>query len=503
MARIPGPQDFARVQPPSPVERTPDTSQAEFTQSLGDAAIQLGGVLKERRQKTVDVGYKSFFSANAKAAFQETYDRVLKEVPETGAGFTQKLETEFAKTRQALMQQAEESGYDPSQSARLTVESSLSGLSGQFLANAVAFENNQAIKVVNRDVNTAVERVADNAFNSPGDFETHLEELDVLLESLEGTQFAGDIAESRQTARANIAISAIRGRIANDPPTAYNELENGKYDQFLSVDEKVTFISKALSGIESREKSISTAIKNAQDQNETLFTQQFFDPEASDPTDIELVQALGRGDISREGFNRLRGYVNTDFAEESDAGTRLGLLQLAQEGNRNIPSMVARAVQEGRLTQDHAASIMSTNRTALRSGSVMSDPVVKQQRRRVDQVVGGVRGPLAVLDTAESARVANAIQEFDERVMAGEDATEVAENVIERFRSVPPSPTEFATPAYLVGQRSKPDIEATRAATADAFESGEITREEYAQELRNLEDIEDALRAQEEMRRGR
>lgn len=71
--------------------------------------------------------------------------------------------------------------------------------------------------------------------------------------------------------------------------------------------------------------------------------------------------------------------------------------------------------------------------TVERRGGILARDDIKRHLNDISQRVGGERGPFAILDLGVTARVRNAIVEFENRVLAGEDPQAVRDSVIDAF----------------------------------------------------------------------
>ena len=221
-------------------------------------------------------------------------------------------------------------------------------------------------------------------------------------------------------------------------------------------------------------------------------------------------EIVSEGDIIADGrtrnldggqVNRLVTMLRSEGAVEDDPLLLLTINDAVQNADPNAMNHIVTGMEAGLLKPATAASLVRNLNEAERRGGPMARDDVKRARRYLDQVVGGVRGPLAVLDTASSIRVANATRAFDETIRALEEkgaqynASAVADEIAQQYRLVEEPISAMPKPRYLVGSRSTPDVDATRQETLRALDSGEISPEEASVELELLERIEDAMGA--------
>jgi len=64
---------------------------------------------------------------------------------------------------------------------------------------------------------------------------------------------------------------------------------------------------------------------------------------------------------------------------------------------------------------------------------IWTENLIKRLRTNLSQLIGGVRGPFAILNPGASRRTRNAIVEFENRVLAGEDPQAVHDSVLDGF----------------------------------------------------------------------
>lgn len=188
----------------------------------------------------------------------------------------------------------------------------------------------------------------------------------------------------------------------------------------------------------------------------------------------DLEGMLQRREITLEHFNSLHTAVGAEGGGSDDPYTVVNLQRDIPSGIANEDNVMS-SWQDGRLSKQTAVALLGNVDQARRNGGPLASEEAKAGRRYIDDNVGGIRGPLAVLDTEASQRVAAAIREFDDRVLAGEKPRAVSDDVTQRYMPTPARPAQ--SPRFLVGTYSQPDITATRAATADAYARGAISAE--------------------------
>jgi len=221
----------------------------------------------------------------------------------------------------------------------------------------------------------------------------------------------------------------------------------------------------------------------------------------------DLRDALERRAIDRQQFAWLDALRTAPETIVDDPTAALELYSAAAGAEPDVPRRLAEARARGLIRTETAVSYLRTFESARQQGGRLADADVKRQAGRIDQTLGGMRGPLAILDQAQSERVQGALQEYHTRILdqPEEPPAAIADDIIERYRLAPQPVTALPAPRYLVGTRAAPDVTASMAATLDALERGEITELEAGREILNLEAIaeimeETAQRAREQRR---
>ena len=215
-------------------------------------------------------------------------------------------------------------------------------------------------------------------------------------------------------------------------------------------------------------------------------------------TEGKLIEALRGRLIDRSQFNQLSNALASGQEGADHPVAALALRADALDGRAGVVEIL-NSHAAGEITLGTAEELLGVADQVSRRGGVLARADVRGARAIVDQTIGGVRAPLAVLDSAASERTQNALREFDARIrQAGDKGAPfepfaIADEVVEAYRLTPPSPTAFRKPKYLVGTRAKPNVDETMRRTLGALDNGLITPEEAMEELRNLDRIEDAL----------
>lgn len=249
---------------------------------------------------------------------------------------------------------------------------------------------------------------------------------------------------------------------------------------------------------EKAERDADRARKQAQDARELELLVQALDPEQGLSESSVLAEGAERN-VDAAAVSRLISAVRAEKEVEDDPNVTLNLSRDALANDPTIPSRVVQAMENQLISGETAIQIVGQHDQASRRGGILAREDVQRAREFVDANVGGLRGPLAILDSAGSARTARALREYDRLVTQADgngkpfDPMEIADQVTSRYRLAPRDITELPRPLFLVGNRAQPDIEATRSATLEAMDNQEISRETAAEELKLLEEMETIL----------
>ena len=212
-------------------------------------------------------------------------------------------------------------------------------------------------------------------------------------------------------------------------------------------------------------------------------------------TPPQMVDALARGDISTEQYRTLRSDYQTVTEQGNPEAALLmeTLLLRDRAGLQDIFNVPGLSVQERR-------RLVNTWDTVQRQGGVLARADVKQELDRIDMVIGGVRGPFAQLDLQASERLANALQEARDRIQANPDnAREIADDVIRKYRSTPQELSSLQPPRFFTGNVNDPPellrqhVVRANELAREALEMERISEEEYEEFLLESDAYLDAI----------
>lgn len=211
-------------------------------------------------------------------------------------------------------------------------------------------------------------------------------------------------------------------------------------------------------------------------------------------TDDVLINDVRSGGINGTQFSSLLGLRRRESEEDEGEGSvqaELALLQSVLNGDSTQEQIVDAPIRPETKTE-----LLNLHERVNRQGGPLARRDARDALEFIDQVIGGVRGPFAILDTASSERIANAQREFIERFEAEptQNPSALADDIVSRYRLQRPTIDSLPSPRFRVGPRGDPDLAATERATVQAFRDGELTPEEFEREAALLEQIAELQR---------
>ena len=336
-----------------------------------------------------------------------------------------------------------------------------------------------------------------------------LEQQDIRNKALLDLADAAEVGLISQEERAKRELAwengseavLVRRTIQEDPELAEAMLTDPESFRNLSEDTRVALSRQASARAETMrkerirllEKAERDADKARTDAQEREFGRLFGAVLEDAVTDRDLDQALAERRINGSQFARLRTTLESEAEPSDDPNVLLAMYEDLDDGLLT-KERVLTAFSNGLITRERATEL----RNAIDRGV---NEVQKNARRFVREHVGGVTGPMAVLDAQSSIRVANAEREFFERVAANEDPWEVADSVVSRYRRVEPNLTALPRPLFVSGDPDTLEgIEASMKRTVEAFENQQIDEETFRKEADILKQRENLIRERERLR---
>jgi hypothetical protein len=302
-----------------------------------------------------------------------------------------------------------------------------------------------------------------------------------------------------ETVRAREDLQRNPGQFAQDilDPAKYPDIDEQRR-QVLSeqADRKVEAVQRErIRRSEKAERDQEKAVKSAQEAREAELRVSAM---KGDLTEDQLTDALTNRDIDAAQFDRSLRFLRHENSGVDDPQIALDLRLGIQQGTKTSADVMA---NKQNLTQETTQGLLDLADQVVRRDGPLARGDVKREADRIDQTIGGVRGPLAILDSAASERVANAMREYQDRVLKEESPREVADDVIERYRQAPITLGSLGRPQFWQGTTAgdKAGLSARLAdaqkRTIEASQSGQIAPVILRRELQRLEKFKDVIDA--------
>ena len=206
------------------------------------------------------------------------------------------------------------------------------------------------------------------------------------------------------------------------------------------------------------------------------------------PTAEELVQAAERGQISREGLERLNRARLSNAQGQTDNTTMYNLI--TEIHSNSNPDETRRHILEqvsgGRLSQNDFQQLMQMSYTTQRQDWQTSEQHFYFERIKDDL---GASNPLAVTFTREEqANYARASIEYYQRIQGGEAPRDVYQDISTRFRQVDPSSSQLPIPR---GSTTRPtntqELQAAGQRLRDMHNRRELSDADFNREIGYLQ----------------
>ena len=208
---------------------------------------------------------------------------------------------------------------------------------------------------------------------------------------------------------------------------------------------------------------------------------------------------FAKGNISFKQRSTLLKLTQVDDVTTDDSAM-LTLAIRIRKGESSFEEIAEAA----NISSEDKLRLVSVQDQVNKQGAILATREVKDLMNSLDNRIGGVRGPLAILDLAASERVDIALTKFRKRVVEGEDPQTVFDDILKGFKS------DFSRdPLYQIDLLARPDkwvgnrfgkkaelVERTEdaiRATAKSFGAGEISQKEYFKQLRLLDEYEKVI----------
>ncbi|WP_022729779.1 hypothetical protein [Fodinicurvata sediminis] len=327
---------------------------------------------------------------------------------------------------------------------------------------------------------------------------------------------AGYITQQEAVARerdllGQVDTADVLNAIREDPDHAVDLLIDPNNYRNLGEEQRARLLDRADRRAEARQRSALAAQEKRQRQEEAAARRRREDrafemfqtiSTADDPTLLgeELEEAARKREISFSDYRLLRSTLEDESAPEDDEGLVLAIEDIILRETRapeEVHEMILEGRQDGRLTDDTVRRLWDKNRQISRQESIYSS---HDYSRAVDFIERHIvtTGPGSTFVRGdEQRRLARAMAELDRRLEAGEELPAIREDIVERYGTETTSTLDLPRPRRAPnGVESLEDVEAARAATADAHDAGELAVDRFEQEMELLDEYERRLRAQ-------
>lgn len=304
-----------------------------------------------------------------------------------------------------------------------------------------------------------------------------------------------DPALATEAAITKILTREIERRALIDPASAREFFEKHRDDidgrKHNTIEAKIISAERqALKDLDKADREAEKVLREAQDVRAAELTDGVIEGTTND---ADLDAALASGAVRGGQFISLRKLLKAqekDDAAEDDPNVVLALDLELDQGVLTVPAVRA-AYADKLITK----STMDGLVRQIDAGP--QDIRIKRQRGFLRDTVGGIVGPLAILDSQASRRVVDALDEFDQRTTGpnAEDPRNVRLDIEKQAAQVR-KPKSFRRPRFMVdpkgGDNRTFDIRETRKATSKALRAGKITPAQAAREFELIKDIEAA-----------
>lgn len=370
---------------------------------------------------------------------------------------------------------------------------------------AVNLETDRVTRSTAMKVGRRIDMATNEVISTPGLWESRKESIRAFIEQ-NAAALGETTQETLEQAEAAMDAAHISGRIKEDPQAVLSDLHSGIYDDVIDPDTKQKGISAAYREIEDRvaaaDRADAREQRNLQRRQHEAFGDALVRIAANDMTQEQLAELLARDVISPEDYRVAQTDLRRAASDDGNAALELDLRIDVLNGEATLGDLLS---HRDELSTDEMTRLVDLADQVARRGGALAREDVQQSMDIIRSFVGGVRGPLAVLDQEASAREARALEEFTTRLAPdGSNQRALREEVIQNFRRPTALPSVFDAPVsrYLPrsGQmNSNPEL--LRSAIRDAMEqlaedrtAGLITPEEADYEVRVLGQYTQELR---------
>jgi hypothetical protein len=278
----------------------------------------------------------------------------------------------------------------------------------------------------------------------------------------------------------------IKREILQDPKRVYEDLETGKYtglDEHIKTDllkysENMATAKEHEQLQLANQKRIADE-KEVKDRREGNAMQLSVFAMQGKLTKPQLIEAGRMRLIDQSDMFQINNLIEKTEGGEDDPATRLDLFSRIMDGTVKPRDIFARVGQG--LSTKTAESFLEKLKTVAREDDPSRNPIYKDAKAYIDGTLTQVG--MFDFNKDQQPRKERAFDEFDKRVRAGEDILTVRDDVVRRYRPLDLSAEQLPKPLY--GSKGDP-VNAFKK-TKSAYEAGQISRDTYEREIKNLD----------------
>lgn len=223
----------------------------------------------------------------------------------------------------------------------------------------------------------------------------------------------------------------------------------------------------------------------------------FANPLHGTVTEQSLLAKLQAGDLSSTDYIKSLNMLRKPDVVVSDPDTFINLRLDILKGEQTFQGIMETA----NISDKDQKELVDLQDVVERRGSVLARDNVKKAQEHIERFVAGEKGPLAKFDTVVGARLANALEEFNQRVVDGENVEEAKADVVRRY--APESmldPREqiltLPRPTYWTGNRAggkKLLMERHQKAIVGTMAAQGLSQGALKRELKTLQQFRDVI----------
>lgn len=313
-----------------------------------------------------------------------------------------------------------------------------------------------------------------------------------------GVLTADEAAKARLDFQDDVASAEVRRDIMIDPEMAAEKLLMGSY-RGLSAPQQMQWLQQANGAAEARLRRLNAEQDRLQRQIDRE------QREIEDVTSKEGDQLLAQGQLTAEWIQNNRNNLSPEDyryfyrAISGDGGvtdpTIYSDLRLRASNGEDVRQEARAELQRGRLKLEDYDRLVSRSEKNAGAASVPN-----WYKRGEQYIKDSLRVSDLNPDPAAAQRLASAMDEWTEWAdnnpnADAKTAQEAYKRITGEYALINFKETTLTKrmPRFAVGDRTNLDIESTMRRTVQAYQSGEITQDEFEQQARLLKEWEDAL----------